>query len=180
MLPSLYSRMKMRESFEKIVPQMKLNESLRENYNTTMLTGGSRNYFNDRNNSYRTNPLSTSAYLRDKCASDLSSLTQIHNYIAKHDIDRYNRSTQDPHVSKNKDKDIASKLIRSATREIRCLSYKLSKVISDGNHHQVIEQNNWMGVEVIENIFIYCKVESKFKYCPAKVRIRNHTKNDLK
>lgn len=53
-------------------------------------------------------------------------------------------------------------------------------MIADGNYHQLIEQNTPMGIEVIENTYMYCKIPAKFKYCPARVKVTYETKSDVK
>lgn len=53
-------------------------------------------------------------------------------------------------------------------------------MIADENYHQVIEPHNPMMIECIENTPIYCKIPSKFKYCPLKIRLKYENRTDLK
>ena len=83
--------------------------------------------------------------------SNLSSFTRVRNYLAKNDIEKYNKSASESYNQELlKEKDSAKNLLQSATRELRCLAYKLSTVVSDGNYHQILEPSTPTNVEIIK------------------------------
>jgi hypothetical protein len=50
---------------------------------------------------------------------------------------------------------MVQKLIKKTQKELQCLSYKLSTVVSDGNFHNLVQEGPPTRIEVIENTLIY-------------------------
>lgn len=44
-----------------------------------------------------------------------------------------------------------AKMLKEADKEIKCITYQLQTVISDGNYHNVLHPNIMTDIEVIEN-----------------------------
>lgn len=173
-LPRVNAKLNIHESYELSTGTINYPEG-----GVSSLTYDNRNLYKSRN-SYEIYD-SNSSYIKE-CdeMSNLSSFTQIRNHIGRTDIDRFNKKHKDTTLAVDRNKDFAGNLLQSATREIRCLSYKLSTVVSDGNYHQVLEPSTCANVEVIENMMIYCKIPAKFGYSPLKVKVNYLTKNDVK
>lgn len=173
-LPNVNAKLNIHESYE--LPSGTINYPERD---ASSLTYDNRNLYKSRN-SYEIYD-SNSSYTRENDeVSNLSSFTRLRNYIGRSDIDRFNKKHNDTTLTLDRNKDFAGNLLQSATREIRCLTYKLSTVVSDGNYHQILEPSTVVNVEVIEDMMIYCKIPAKFGYSPLKVKINYLTKNDVK
>lgn len=100
--------------------------------------------------------------------------------IVSDEIKRFrNLSSEKTHVD-SVNKEIVDTLIKSTQRELKCLSYKLSTVISDGNYHNLIEEGQLTRIEVIEDTLVYCKIGCKYKYSPMKLRFKYDKKENLK
>lgn len=95
------------------------------------------------------------------------------------ELDRYKQKFED-RSSINIDKEFVGDLLSNAKRELRWLSYKLSTVISDGNYHNLLEENLVTRVEIIEDTLIYCKVFWKHKYSPMTLKMNYNKKEQLK
>lgn len=88
--------------------------------------------------------------------SDLSSFTRVRNHLARKDIDKYHHSQEmESFESMPKQTTDATNLLLHATRELRCLTYKISTVVSSGDYHQDLEPSVVNNVEIIENMMIY-------------------------
>jgi hypothetical protein len=63
-------------------------------------------------------------------------------------------------------------LLTKANREIKCLKYKIQKVIPTSESHMNIIPNKWMDIEVIEENFMAFQVICKDQLSPARFHIQ--------
>lgn len=74
-----------------------------------------------------------------------------------------------------------AEMLSIADKQIKCISYQLQTVVSDGNFHTVIHPNFENKIEVIEGQYIYCKIPADKCFSPCSVKIRKeNTNTDLK
>ena len=146
-LPALNGKLNIVESYNLQDHMTTLNDSSRDVHNISSLTQEGPNLYYKSRESISPGGRQES----DAEIGSLSSFTRIRNYLVTNDIRKYNRSHNDGLLQKDPDKDAAKNLLNNCTRELRCLSYKLSTVVSDGNYHQVLEPGVPTMVEVIEN-----------------------------
>ena len=74
----------------------------------------------------------------------------------------------------------AQKLLRATDRELKCISYKLSTVISDGEYHRMLQQRMENEIEAIESTPIYCKLFCRGELGPARFRVTYRSRGDLR
>ena len=74
----------------------------------------------------------------------------------------------------------AQKLLRATDRELKCISYKLSTVISDGEYHRLLQQRTENEIEAIESTPIYCKLFCRGELGPARFRVAYKSRGDLR
>lgn len=73
-----------------------------------------------------------------------------------------------------------SNILRNIEREIKCITYKLSTVIADGEYHNVVHPKYETEVEIIESTPIYCKIPCSNQYSPVKIFCLPKAKGDYK
>lgn len=100
--------------------------------------------------------------------------------IVSEEIKRFRNLSSEKAPVDSVNKEIVDTLIKSTQRELKCLSYKLSTVISDGNYHNIIEEGQITRIEVIEETLVYCKIGCKYKYSPMKLKFKYDKKENLK
>lgn len=74
----------------------------------------------------------------------------------------------------------AQKLIRNTGREIKCISYHLSTVISNGEVHYEVFNMQPNLVEIIESTPIYVKIPCKGMLSPCRIKFDYQSKGDVK
>lgn len=111
---------------ESTIPSVTLQETIRGHHNTSALTQNDTSLYYKSRNSYNFIDSLNRSYTGEEDTSSLSSFTQFRNYLVKTDMERYDRKHKDTSLTKDLHKDVAQKMLRSVTREIKCLSYKLS------------------------------------------------------
>ena len=98
--------------------------------------------------------------------SSLSSFTNSRNLIASIEFKMFKKASEEREQKDTSEKGTIVALLKNTQKQLKCLSYKLSTVISDGNYHNLLEEGQLTRIEVIEETLIYCKVGLKFKYSP--------------
>ncbi|CAI2384502.1 unnamed protein product [Moneuplotes crassus] len=112
--------------------------------------------------------------------SSLSSFTDSRNKIASLEFQKFRKVSEEKKQKDTSEKGTINNLIKSTQKQLKCLSYKLSTVISDGNYHNLLEEGQQTRIEVIEDTLIYCKVGLKYKYSPMTIRFKYNTKENLR
>lgn len=64
--------------------------------------------------------------------------------------------------------------------ELKCISYELSNVVSNGENHIVINNKNPVQIEVIEGTNIYAKIPCNQSSSPCKINFEYFSKGDLR
>ncbi|CAI2384197.1 unnamed protein product [Moneuplotes crassus] len=123
---------------------------------------------------------SYSHYRDRRNTSSLSSFTNSQNLIASIELQKYRKASEEKHKKNSTEKCAINSLIKNTQKQLKCLSYKLSTVISDGNYHNLLEEGQTNRVEVIEDTLIYCKVGLKYKFSPLTIRLKYNSKENLK
>lgn len=65
----------------------------------------------------------------------------------------------------------ASELLHKTNREIKSLNYKLMRVITSDDYHTIINPYRNNDIEVIEQTYIFCKVNVRGNLSPARFTI---------
>ena len=102
--------------------------------------------------------------------SSLSSFTNSRNLIASIEFKMFKKASEEREQKDTSEKGTIVTLLKNTQKQLKCLSYKLSTVISDGNYHNLLEEGQLTRIEVIEETLIYCKVGLKFKYSPMIIK----------
>ena len=119
--------------------------------------------------------------INNSLETNLSSFTIQENSITNDKIERLStlEKTDKRYV---KDQKIlmqdCREMLRSANKELKNISYQLSTVISDGEYHVKVMPKNPEELEIIEETSVYCKIEWKGMYAPAKFSITYRSKGD--
>ena len=69
-------------------------------------------------------------------------------------------------------------MLRTANKQLKNISYQLSTVISDGEYHVTVMNGYSEELEVIEETWMYWKIECRGLFAPAKFSISYRTKGD--
>lgn len=110
-------------------------------------------------------------HIRDRSdQSSLSSFTNSRNIIANLEMQKFKRASEERVVKDVAERGAIDGLIKNTQKQLKCLSYKLSTVISDGNYHNLLEEGQMTRIEVIEDTLIYCKIGLKYKYSPMTIK----------
>lgn len=159
-------------------------------YQNSLING--KSYMQSQDLSIRTSGVHRFDYFMGKCqvlinidrsvssGGGLSSFTNERNMIASDEINRFRQKTVKDEVVDTADKDMVQKLLKKTEKELKCLSYKLSTVVSDGNYHNLIQEGPSTSIEVIEETYVYCKIGLKYKFSPMKLRLKYNRKEKLR
>lgn len=71
-------------------------------------------------------------------------------------------------------------MLRKTDRDIKCISYQLSNIVSNGENHIIIQSKSPKAIEVIEDTPIYAKIPCSGYNSPCRIGFEYISKGDIK